>query len=254
VRRHARACSPQELIAAIEAMRRRNANTDEVVHGWRLIYTLRDRHSSTRGDMTAIDPIDGQKIFSLVGQHAGRPIAQAPPDGSSPAATSARRRPVAPRAPLYSTRTALRRSGVAHPHPTALVGSRRSLCSSAGVKRKIDSEEDVWEEAVRKAKDAAIDDGGARKRRTGLDLDQLAAVDRGKRARTVVNYAEAHNATGVSGMCVQSRIGTAQQPLPRPCHRDRDRHQTLPLPPRLSPPPLPTSGSACLGWRACADA
>ena len=48
-------------------MRRRNKNTDEFVHGWRLIYALRDGRSSTRGDMTAIDPRDGQKIFSLIG-------------------------------------------------------------------------------------------------------------------------------------------------------------------------------------------
>lgn len=57
----------EELITAVETMRRRSTSTDEYVHGWRLIYTLRGGHGSTRGDMTAIDPTDGQKIFSLVG-------------------------------------------------------------------------------------------------------------------------------------------------------------------------------------------
>ena len=57
----------EELLAAVEAMRRRPSNTDEYLHGWRLIYSLRAAGSSSRGDMTAIDPRDGQKIYSLVG-------------------------------------------------------------------------------------------------------------------------------------------------------------------------------------------
>ena len=34
-------------------MRKKSSGTDEMVHGWRLIYTLRGGHSSMRGDMTA---------------------------------------------------------------------------------------------------------------------------------------------------------------------------------------------------------
>ena len=57
----------EALIKAVEAMRRRDVGTDELVHGWRLVYTLRAPGGASRGDMCAIDPRDGQKIFSLVG-------------------------------------------------------------------------------------------------------------------------------------------------------------------------------------------
>ena len=57
----------EELLTAVEAMRRRPHDTDEWCHGWRLIYTLRGPGASARGDMTVVDPLDGQKIFSLVG-------------------------------------------------------------------------------------------------------------------------------------------------------------------------------------------
>ena len=57
----------EELFAAVEVMRKAPSNTDKWVHGWRLIFTLRGRPgSSTRGDMTAIDPRDGQKLYSIV--------------------------------------------------------------------------------------------------------------------------------------------------------------------------------------------
>ena len=130
-------------------MRRRNKNTDEFVHGWRLIYALRDGRSSTRGDMTAIDPRDGQKIFSLI-----------------------------------------------------------------GVKRKLDCVEEVFEEAIRRGQEAAgvFDEGGRkRKRHGGLDLwEESYPVDRGaRRARTVVNYAEAHNASSVSGLRVSDLLLSA---------------------------------------------
>ena len=55
-----------DLFDAVEAMRKRPKNTDEYVHGWRLIYTLRSAGSAARGDMTAVDPRDGQKIYSMV--------------------------------------------------------------------------------------------------------------------------------------------------------------------------------------------
>ena len=125
----------EELITAIEQMRRRNKNTDEYVHGWRLIYTLRGGNSSTRGDMTAIDPRDGQKIFSLV-----------------------------------------------------------------GVRRKLDSVEDVWDEAVRKAKESLPEDLQGKRRRAhgGLDMwnDPVIPGERGKRQRNVVNYADAGTGRG----------------------------------------------------------
>ena len=57
----------EELLTAVEAMRRRPHDTDEMCHGWRLMYTLRGPGASSRGDMAVVDPIDGQKIFSMVG-------------------------------------------------------------------------------------------------------------------------------------------------------------------------------------------
>ena len=57
----------EEIFHAVELMRRRSVTTDQIVHGWRLQFTLRGVGSSTRGDMCATDPRDGQRIFSVVG-------------------------------------------------------------------------------------------------------------------------------------------------------------------------------------------
>jgi hypothetical protein len=57
----------KEIVKAVETIRRQSASTNELVHGWRLTYTRRAPGAATRGDMCAIDPRDGQKIFSLVG-------------------------------------------------------------------------------------------------------------------------------------------------------------------------------------------
>ena len=63
----------EELLAAVNAIRRSTRNVEEKLHGWTLIYNLRTERSlirngtNIRGDMTAIDPQDGQKFFSVVG-------------------------------------------------------------------------------------------------------------------------------------------------------------------------------------------
>ena len=93
----------QQLFQAIEDMKRRRArcpshaspklalqapfprtadpssakNTDTVLFGWRLIYTLRAPGSSTRGDMAVHDPRDGQKMCAATpAWHEPQPLPQ----------------------------------------------------------------------------------------------------------------------------------------------------------------------------------
>jgi len=56
----------ERLIAAIDEMRRSTRNVNTRCLGWRLEYNLRKNGGTTRGDMMAIDPADGQKLFSVV--------------------------------------------------------------------------------------------------------------------------------------------------------------------------------------------
>jgi hypothetical protein len=56
----------EEILQKVEEIRKRPRSTDEYLHGWRLIYTLRTAGSAARGDLTAVDPRDGKKIYSLV--------------------------------------------------------------------------------------------------------------------------------------------------------------------------------------------
>ena len=56
----------EEVLQKVEEIRKRPRDTDEYLHGWRLIYTLRTAGSAARGDLTAVDPRDGKKIYSLV--------------------------------------------------------------------------------------------------------------------------------------------------------------------------------------------
>ena len=56
----------EQLLAAIEEMRRATKNVNTVCFGWKLVYTLRKQGGTTRGDMMVIDPADGQKLYSVV--------------------------------------------------------------------------------------------------------------------------------------------------------------------------------------------
>ena len=57
----------EQLIAAIDEMRRSTKNVNRRYLGWKLEFNLRKQPgSSTRGDMMVIDPADGQKLFSVV--------------------------------------------------------------------------------------------------------------------------------------------------------------------------------------------
>ena len=56
----------ERLLAAIEEMRRSSRNVNTRCLGWHLEYTLRKNGGTTRGDMLAVDPADGQKLFSIV--------------------------------------------------------------------------------------------------------------------------------------------------------------------------------------------
>ena len=56
----------ERLLAAIEEMRRSSRNVNMRCLGWHLEYTLRKNGGTTRGDMLAVDPADGQKLFSIV--------------------------------------------------------------------------------------------------------------------------------------------------------------------------------------------
>jgi hypothetical protein len=77
----------ERLLAAIEEMRRSSRNVNTRCLGWRLEYTLRKNGGTTRGDMMAVDPADGQKLFSIVSvkRKLGM-VAPAPPPQVAPSA------------------------------------------------------------------------------------------------------------------------------------------------------------------------
>ena len=54
-----------ELLAAIAEMRKSSKTLKREVHGWALTWTTRGKAGAkVRGDLLAIDPRDGQKLFS----------------------------------------------------------------------------------------------------------------------------------------------------------------------------------------------
>ena len=53
-----------EIVDAVKQMVKAGKRYSAVLHGWDLKYNLRKTGTAVRGDMCAIDPRDGQKIFS----------------------------------------------------------------------------------------------------------------------------------------------------------------------------------------------
>ena len=55
-----------EIVDAVKQMVKAGKRYSAVLHGWDLKYNLRKTGTAVRGDMCAIDPRDGQKIFSQI--------------------------------------------------------------------------------------------------------------------------------------------------------------------------------------------
>ena len=87
----------EELVAAIDEIRKANRNVTRRLHGWTLEWKTRPR-GTQRGDLCAIDPRDGQKLFStasvqrklLSGSSAAPPSDDAPKDDDDPSASAAK--------------------------------------------------------------------------------------------------------------------------------------------------------------------
>ena len=57
----------EAIIEAMKALKKSSRNATQEVHGWRLQYKLRaSKGGPVRGDMSAIDPSDGQELFSII--------------------------------------------------------------------------------------------------------------------------------------------------------------------------------------------
>ena len=57
----------EAIVRTMEEIRRAGRNANRTFSGWQLSYTVRKDGGYVRGDMCAIDPADGQKIFSVIG-------------------------------------------------------------------------------------------------------------------------------------------------------------------------------------------
>ena len=73
-----------EIVDAVKQMVKAGKRYSAVLHGWDLKYNLRKTGTAVRGDMCAIDPRDGQKIFSQIALKRKLQVAVEPSDGCSP--------------------------------------------------------------------------------------------------------------------------------------------------------------------------
>ena len=57
----------EDVVEALKALRKYSKNAKDEIHGWKLEWSVRKSKSATvRGDITAIDPSDGQELHSIV--------------------------------------------------------------------------------------------------------------------------------------------------------------------------------------------
>ena len=127
----------EAVVEALKALRKYSKNAKDEIHGWKLEWSVRKSKSATvRGDITAIDPSDGQELHSIVSLQ--RKLGLVEPEVVAPASSSSssRREPPPPAAKRGSS------SGSEAAAP-AEQGSKNKLVGGASRKRPLASNGDA---------------------------------------------------------------------------------------------------------------